>query len=179
MAGISYNELIKLNPGYNRWTTAPYKPFKLLIPTEKVHQFNLNLAHVPESKRVSWTRHQVRNGDNLGNIALRYHTTVNLIKQLNQLTTNQVKPNQAILIPSTKNAPIIAKKEIAIAKTTPFGNKFQARGKHRVIHIVQGTDNYGKLEKTYGVTMKEIQTWNKLSPNQRLRKGQQLIIWKK
>ena len=185
LAGISYKELIKLNPGFNRWTTAPYKPFKLLIPTEKVHQFNLNLANFPEEKRVSWTKHQVKFGDNLDNIANRYHTTVNLIKQLNQLTTNTVKPNQSILIPSTKNAPvIIAKKEIAIAKTTPFGNQnYQGHVKEssnrRVIHIVQGTDSYQRLEKMYRVTAKEIQDWNKMSNNQRLRTGQQLVIWKK
>lgn len=185
LAGISYKELIKLNPGFNRWTTAPYKPFKLLIPTEKVQQFNLNLANFPEDKRVSWTKHQVKQGDNLDNIAVRYHTTVNLIKQLNQLTTNHVKPNQSILIPSTRNAPILAKKEIAIANTTPYEATGQFKGQiketsnRRVIHIVQGTDNYQYLERIYGVTTKEIQSWNKLSANQRLSTGQQLVIWKK
>lgn len=189
MAGISYKELIKLNPGFNRWTTAPYKPFKLLIPAEKVQQFNLNLANFPEDKRVSWTRHQVRQGDNLANIALRYHTTVNLIKQLNQLTTNQVKPNQAILIPSTKNAPLVTKKEIAITKTTPYVNNqqinkstvighVQESKSRRVIHIVQKNDNYQRLETLYGVSAKAIQTWNKLPNNQRLHTGQQLVIWK-
>nr|WP_040536482.1 LysM peptidoglycan-binding domain-containing protein [Legionella drancourtii] len=185
LAGISYKELIKLNPGFNRWTTAPYKPFKLLIPMEKVQQFNLNLANFPEDKRVSWTKHQVKQGDNLDNIAIRYHTTVNLIKQLNQLTTNHVKPNQSILIPSTKNAPVVAKKEIAIAKTTPYGTASKFKGQikegsnRRVIHIVQGTDSYQYLERIYGVTTKEIQSWNKLSAYQRLRTGQQLVIWKK
>nr|WP_232220587.1 transglycosylase SLT domain-containing protein [Legionella tunisiensis] len=48
LAGISYKDLIKLNPGFNRWTTAPYKPFKLLIPADKVAHFNRNLANVPE-----------------------------------------------------------------------------------------------------------------------------------
>ncbi|MFI4919821.1 MAG: transglycosylase SLT domain-containing protein, partial [Legionellales bacterium] len=110
LAGITYKELIKLNPGFNRWTTAPYKPFKLLIPAENVERFNLNLANFPEENRVSWTKHNVKNGDNLANIATRYHTTVNLIKQLNQLTSNGVKPNQAILIPSSKNTNVVTNK---------------------------------------------------------------------
>lgn len=113
MAGITYKELIKLNPGFNRWTTAPDKPIKLLIPAEKVHQFNLNLANLPAEKRVSWEKHIVQPGDNLDKIAVRYHTTVNLIKQLNQLTTNRVKPNQFLLIPSTRNAPAVVKMEPA------------------------------------------------------------------
>lgn len=178
MAGISYKELIKLNPGFNRWTTAPYKPFKLLIPTEKVQQFNLNLAHFPENKRVSWEKHQVKPGDNLDNIAYRYHTTVNLIKQLNQLTTNQISPNQSILIPSTKNAPAVVKTASA-ALSTPLEHKMTAARDHRVIHIVQANDTLQKLVKNYGVSAKDIQTWNKLATNQSLHKGQQLIIWKK
>ncbi len=191
LAGISYRELIKLNPGFNHWTTAPYKPFKLLIPTEKVRQFNLNLANFPEEKRVSWTKHQVQQGDNLDTIANRYHTTVNLIKQLNQLTSNQIKPNQSILIPSTRNAPlapITPKKEIPLVKTTYYSKSDQYRapppapmitaGRRRMIHIVQATDSYQRLEKLYGVNANDILVWNKLSSDQRLRVGQQLIIWK-
>lgn len=187
LAGISYKELIKLNPGFNRWTTAPYKPFKLLIPTEKVHQFSLNLANFPEDKRVSWTKHQVKQGDSLDNIANKYHTTVNLIKQLNQLTTNKIKPNQSILIPSTKNAPAVAMiprqensmtKPIIYEESAQYKNPLGGVKNRRVIHIVQATDNYQRLEKMYHVTTREIQTWNRLSNNQRLRPGQQLIIWK-
>lgn len=189
LAGITYKELIKLNPGYNRWTTAPYKPFKLLIPTEKVQRFNLNLSNVPEEKRVSWTKHQVKKGDSLNNIAIRYHTTVNLIKQLNQLTSNNVKPNQSILIPSSKNTTVTAKKEIPLTSTSVAAavstisistvRPIVAARNHRVIHIVQNNDTYQKLQKTYGVTSIEIQNWNKLSANKPLRKGQQLVIWKK
>lgn len=183
MAGISYKELIKLNPGYNRWTTAPYKPFKLLIPAEKVEMFNLNLSIVPEEKRVSWTKHRVQRGDSLDNIAVRYHTTVNLIKQVNQLTGNHVQPNQSILIPSSRNTTVVAKH---IETNVPSSNKpsstvtpLIAARDHRIIHIVQANDNYPKLQKTYGVTAKEIQIWNKLSSNQGLRPGQQLVIWKR
>jgi len=178
MAGISYKELIKLNPGFNRWTTAPYKPFRLLIPAEKVQRFNLNLANVPEDKRVSWTKHQVKQGDNLDNIATRYHTTVNLIKQVNQLTTNKVKPNQSILIPSSKNTLVIAKKE-KTAAIIPGEQRIIALRNQRIIHIVQNNDTYQLIQKTYGISAKDIQTWNKLASNQPLRKGQQLIIWKK
>lgn len=178
MAGISYKELIKLNPGFNRWTTAPYKPFKLLIPAEKVHQFNVNLANFPENKRVSWESHKIQPGDSLDKIAVRYHTTVSLIKKLNQLTTNHIKPNQSLLIPSTKNTPAVAKKASAAA-TIPLEHQIAAARNHRIIHIVQDHDTYQKLMATYGIQMKDLQAWNKLASNQPLYKGQQLIIWKK
>ncbi len=178
MAGISYKELIKLNPGFNRWTTDPNKPIKLLIPAEKVHQFNFNLANLPAEKRVSWEKHIVQPGDNLDNIAVRYHTTVNLIKQLNQLRSNHVAPNQFLLIPSTRNAPVIVRKE----PSTPVQqvpHQIAMPQNQRVIHIVQENETYQTLIKAYNVSAKDIQIWNKLANNQSLQKGQQLIIWKK
>lgn len=177
LAGISYKELIKLNPGYNRWTTAPYKPFRLLIPAEKVERFNLNLANFPEEKRVSWTKHQVKQGDSLNNIATRYHTTVNLIKQLNQLTTNRIQPNQSILIPSSKNTAVIAKKEVATPSSAT--HQLATPSNRRIIHIVQNNDTFEKIQKTYGVSARAIQSWNKLPNTKSLRKGQQLVIWRK
>jgi len=178
LAGISYKELIKLNPGYNRWTTAPYKPFKLLIPAEKVETFNLNLSNLPEEKRVSWTKHRVQNGDSLNNIAVRYHTTVNLIKQVNQLTSNYIQTNQSILIPSSKNTQVTPHPQPTEEPRSSIKPLTIARN-HRVIHIVQGSDTYQTLQKIYGVSTNEIQLWNKLAVNQALKPGQQLVIWKK
>lgn len=176
LAGMTYKELIKLNPGFNRWTTAPYKPFRLLIPTEKVQNFYQNLANLPEDKRVSWTKHQVQSGDNLTNIAARYHTTVNLIKELNQLTTNQVAPNQAILIPSTNNTPVAAPKAPDLKK--PIERTIIGPRNHRLIHIVQKNDTFKSLESLYKVKAKDIKNWNKLAEISSLQQGQQLIIWK-
>ena len=175
LAGISYKELIKLNPGYNRWTTAPYKPFNLLIPKKKVDRFNFNLANVPEEKRVSWTKYQVKPGENLQQIANRYQTTINLIKQLNQLKTNDVKSHQSILIPNSKNTTIVA-----TPKTEPqTPHHIISPQNRRIIHIVQAQEAYKQIEHLYGVTSKEIQTWNKLPLSKPLIKGQQLVIWKK
>lgn len=175
LAGITYKELIKLNPGYNRWTTAPYKPFKLLIPKKKVASFNLNLANVPEEKRVSWAKYQVRFGESLEQIAAKNHTNVHLIKQLNQLKSNKVKANQSILIPNPKNTTLVAiPKEDALTAPAVLTPK-----NRRIIHIVQAKESYKNIQKMYSVSSKEIQTWNKLPLSKPLYPGQQLVIWKK
>jgi membrane-bound lytic murein transglycosylase D len=146
--------------------------------------FNLNLSNVPEEKRVSWTKHRVQRGDSLDNIAIRYHTTVNLIKQVNQLTNNRVQPNQSILIPSSKNSTVIAKSHeirspVSILKPLRDVKPLLMARDHRVIHIVQTSDSFQTIQRIYGVTLKEILTWNKLAANQVLHPGQQLVIWKK
>ena len=176
LAGISYQELIKLNPGFNRWATAPYRPYKLLIPASRVEDFSRNLANFPESQRVSWTRHQVSAGDNLNIIAQRYHTTVNLIKELNQLESNYIKKGQYVLIPSSKNTAAIAKNNPSIQNKIPH---FTALKQYKIIHIVQRNENYIQLEKKYTVSPHQIKTWNHLKSNQPLHQGQQLVIWQR
>lgn len=173
LAGISYKDLIKLNPGFNHWATAPYRPYKLLIPVDKVEHFNLNLAQFPEDQRVSWTRHQVSAGDNLQLIAKRYHTTSNLIKELNQLKSNSVKKGQYVLIPNTKNTAVVAK-----GPAPKAGPHFKQPSQYKTIHIVERSDSYPLLEKKYGVSALQIKLWNKLSSKQALKHGQQLVIWR-
>lgn len=160
MAGISYKELIKLNPGYNRWTTAPYSPFKLLIPSEKVALFNVNLSNVSEEKRISWSKNRIQNIRNSTKNSIHYHTTANLIKKVNQLSPYTPAPKV-----NTQALPLL--KSIATPRN------------HRMIHIVQSYDTYQRLEKIYHTSKKEIQAWNKLAPSENLRPGQQLLIWKK
>ena len=176
LAGISYRDLIKLNPGFNRWATAPYRPYKLLIPADKVEDFSRNLANVPEDQRVSWTRHKVSAGDNLVLIAQRYHTTVNLIKGLNQLKTNSVANGQFVLIPSSKNTPVATKMSTPPPVHTQH---FIAAKQYKVIHIVQKHESYQHIQAKYGVTTHDIKSWNHLKTEAPLRPGQQLIIWKR
>ena len=177
LAGISYRDLIKLNPGFNRWATAPYRPYKLLIPADKVENFSRNLALIPEDQRVSWTRHKVSAGDNLVLIAQRYHTTVNLIKELNQLKTNAVKKGQLVLIPSSKNTTVPTK--ITAATQMPATQHFVQNNQYKVLHIVQKNESYQHVQKKYDVTAQDIQSWNHLSAKTPLRPGQQLIIWRR
>lgn len=176
LAGISYNDLIKLNPGFNRWATAPYKPFKLLIPADKVAHFNRNLLNMPQDKRVSWTRHQVKPGDTLGAIATRYFTTANLIRELNQLKSDKLKNGQYVLIPSTKNAPLAEKSKYRVFAP----DSLASTQTYKVIHIVQPGETLKTIETKYQVSEDKIRLWNKLNPapNLSISKGEQLIIWR-
>lgn len=176
LAGISYKELIKLNPGYNRWATAPNQPFSLLIPANKVSNFNHNLSHIPLEKRVSWIKHHVQTGDNLDSIARHYFTTAKLLRELNQLKTDKLIQNQSILIPGTKNAPSVT---LSKAPTLYIPDRLPISQIYKVVHIVQPDDTFQTLEKKYQVTHTKIRDWNKLGVANKLTVGQQLLIWRR
>ena len=47
LAGLSFNSLKQLNPGYNQIATDPHGPFKLILPIQNVAQFTENFARSP------------------------------------------------------------------------------------------------------------------------------------
>ncbi len=169
LAGISYHEMIKLNPGFNRWTTAPYRPYKLLIPVNKVDSFNRNLANLPTIKAVEFGRHQVSAGDRLQIITQKHHTTVNLIKEL-----NQVQKGQRFLA-SQKNQ---ALKGLAGPTAKQKILHFTPPRQLKAIHIVSRQDSYQSILKRYQITATQLQRWNHLRSKDKLRPGQSLIIWR-
>lgn len=177
LAEIPYTDLIRLNPGHNRWATAPHKPHYLLLPKHKVETFKENLSQVPKEKRVSWERHQVIKGETLGQIALKYHTSSALIKKINHIKQNIIKPNQFLLIPKNNRSEHLAKNK-KTQQIAEIDNSTNTRF-HRVVHIVQANEDYSTLEKLYRVKSSDIQYWNHLASNDSLPKGAQLVIWKR
>jgi membrane-bound lytic murein transglycosylase D len=104
MADIDMDLLYKLNPGFNRWATAPDGPHRLVLPLDKVDNFKTELATLPQSKRVQWARHKIKSGESLSTIAARYHTRVSVIKKANQLGNNTIRAGRHLLIPVSAKA---------------------------------------------------------------------------
>ncbi len=171
LAGISYKDLIKLNPGFNHWATAPHQPYKLLIPANRVDYFSHNLSLVPFQQRVSLVQYQVKAHDSLIQIAAQHHTTVNLIKKLNQLKSDTLKEGQAIIIPSSKNT-ITEPQRPVIPKA-----HFATLSRYKIIHVVQSDENLASIAKKYTMNPKDILAWNQLKKTN-IHAGQTLILWK-
>ncbi len=151
LAGISYHEMIKLNPGFNRWKTTPFRPYKLLIPVNKVDNFNRNLANLNSDKQPTWPRRQVSAGESLQITTQNHHKTVDLIQTLNHPTVSE---NQQKVL------------------------HFAAPKQLKMIHIVSQNDTYASILKRYHISAKQLQHWNHLKQQAKLRTGQSLIIWR-
>lgn len=52
LAGMPFEKFMKLNPGFNRASTAPSGPQRLLLPVEKAESFKEKLALLPVEERI-------------------------------------------------------------------------------------------------------------------------------
>ncbi len=170
LAEISVDELYRLNPGFNRWVTAPDGPHRLLIPTQKSKAFKQRLAKVPARDRVRWQRYTVERGDNLIGIAREHHVDVATLRASNQLDKDLLKAGQVLLIPDAGNG------------LSPLKglNRGQASSEaSRLQHTVASGDTISDIANKYGVKTTQINNWNKLASNATIRPGQKLVIWGK
>lgn len=130
MANTPLEDFLKLNPGFNRMSTDPNGPHRLLIPVDQVHAFKKNLAELPFEDRVAQRRyaeektakhlpvkntssdtdseptgktsaqHKVARGETLAAIARKYHTSMAELRKLNHMKAGLVKTGEVLKVPA-------------------------------------------------------------------------------
>lgn len=108
------------------------------------------------------TSYTVRQGDNLTELATRFHVTVADLKKWNKLTGNQIAVGKKLVV--AQAAPQ------APAATT--GN-----GQRKVVHQVQKGETLLKIATAYKTTVDNILSWNKKNDLSVLHPGDQITIF--
>ncbi|MFT7053987.1 MAG: membrane-bound lytic murein transglycosylase D [Psychromonas sp.] len=176
LAQLSVPEIQLLNPGYNHWATSPNGPHRLLIPTKIAQQFSQQLANTAQNKRTRWSRYTVRSGDNLGFIARKNYTTINVLKQVNDLDSSFIKIGQPLLIPiATKAQQDYLDRQ---AKRSERQQASAKKGKNKVIYTVSEGDTLWDISRNFDLGVKEIAKWNSINSKKPLQLGQKLTLWK-
>ncbi|WP_448217048.1 LysM peptidoglycan-binding domain-containing protein [Endozoicomonas sp. 2B-B] len=177
LAGVTLNELYRLNPGINRWSTPPSGPHHLLVPVAKAESFRTELAQLPAEKRMQWQRYSVKSGDSLIRIANTFNTKPGLIKEANKMETDLIRVGQSLLIP------VAVKEKEEYALTAPqrriAKQNTQRAGRHKLNHSVKSGDSFWSIAKKYNTGVQELARWNSMSPRDNLRIGQTLVVWTK
>ena len=93
--GVTVDEIITAN---NLKSTTLQIGQKLVIPTGTIQP-----TPTPTPPNNNYITYTVKSGDSLYKIANNYNTTVNAIKELNNLTSNNLSIGQQLKIPSSSN----------------------------------------------------------------------------
>lgn len=176
MADLPLDILHTYNAAYNRWSTAPEGPHRLLLPEDNAKHFLEAVENSDPKQWLSWKRHQVRSGESLLTIAKKYHSSVDAIQRANDISSHVIRAGEHLLIP------------VATAELSDYslskGQRLQAtqqrkRGGNKVDYIVQTGDTLWDISRIYQVGTRELAKWNGMAPGDFLRPGQKLVIWQK
>ncbi len=174
LAGVDVDTVYQFNPGYNRWSTDPSGPHRLVMPVDVAPQFQAALDEVPESERVRWKRHKVRNGEAISQIAQKYNTTVSTIRAANNLRGNTIRAGHYLMIPVAKK-PLSAYSKSADARLAKTQNR--KRKGNRVEHTVRNGESFWTISRRYGITHRQLAAWNGMAPGDTLSVGKRLVVW--
>jgi membrane-bound lytic murein transglycosylase D len=174
LAGIELEALYRLNPGFNQWATPPEGPHRLLIPVDHASGFRQAIASLPPEKRVQWVRHKIKNGDSLGTIAKRYHTTVSALKAANGVNGTSIRAGKHLLVPVSSQDQDSYKLS---AQQRLKRKQEHTRKGHKTRHVVSPGDTFWDLSREYKVSMRKLASWNGMAPGDPLRVGQKLVVW--
>ncbi len=175
LADMEIAEVYRLNPAFNRWATAPDGPHTLWLPIDRAETFAQRLAKLGKRERIRWQRHRIRNGENLGSIARRYQTSVDLLQEVNNLDGKWIRAGDNLIIPvATKDLSHYLsedRRRRAIQNTRRRGQKLD--------YTVRPGDTWWDLSRKHGVSTVKLARWNGMSPRDPLFPGQRLVIWSK
>ncbi len=187
LAGLSLDELYRLNPGYNRWATDPKGPHYLLLPITRAEEFRHRLTTIPNQQRVHWERHKIRNGETLIHIARRYHTTVKVLKESNHLRNSRIRAGHSLTVP-------VAVKSLdkylisANSRRKDPRSQFVPRAKtantilpggttRKVRYTVRNGESLWKISQRFKVSIVDLREWNRLREGKYLQPGQKLNLY--
>jgi membrane-bound lytic murein transglycosylase D len=159
LAGMTTDELLLFNAGFNRWATHPQGPHYLLLPADKADGFSNKLAALPEDERLRWSRYRIQPGDNLGKIAHQHGVSVQAIMQANHLKNYRIRAGAHLMIPLS-NSPTI--------NTAPTATR-------KLRYRVKKGDSLYAIARQFGVKIVDLKSWNQLAGD-RLHPGQKLTV---
>lgn len=177
MAQTPLDDFLKLNPGYNRWSTDPNGAQHLLIPVSKADSFKEKLAELPHQERIKWEHHTVSKKETLKSIASKHSTSVEEIINVNHLDDDTVAQGTILLIPvsfhSQKGEPTTPAVASVSQQTTPT----PAQSSKQQYTVKKG-DTLWDVSQRFYVDKDDIVSWNKLPKKAALKPGQKLTIKK-
>lgn len=173
LAGVAEEEFRFLNPGHQRPVITPVANRQLLVPADKVDQFQANLEN-NDQPLVTWQTYQFKQGDKLDAVARKFDISVERLKEVNGLSARKrLRPGQMLLVPMEHDDAATNLDETYLSRDfkAPVDDYHK-----RTVYRVKSGDSLNSIARRYGTSVAKLKDWNGLRSNS-VRAGQRLTIW--
>jgi membrane-bound lytic murein transglycosylase D len=172
LAGTSYDELVALNPGFNRWATDPDGPHRMLVPIDNADAFEAALKTLSPDDRLRYEMHTVTKRETLAAIAKQYDTSAAVIAKINDLPGGRVTAGTTLKIPSI-SVQLPDKVMLAAARVDrPESDRRQ----RQIVYRVRAGETLNSIARRHGLPVSTLARLNNLALGDPLTKGQRLVI---
>jgi membrane-bound lytic murein transglycosylase D len=179
-----------MNPQLKRGATPPMMEVHVKVPQGTGDACLAALANLPPSERVAWTEHKVKKGETLSHIAGQYGTSVDALRDTNNLKrSSMLRVGQIVVVP----VPGGSYAEAASSKPTYMNPRSSgvdraaleryaqraaaAPAGDRVVYRVKSGDTLSEIAERFGTSVSRIRSWNNLSRRRHIYAGQRLAIY--
>jgi membrane-bound lytic murein transglycosylase D len=170
IAGISPEEVYELNPAFHRWATDPTGPHTLLMPVDVADVFVDNITILTPDQRLGVTHYSVVHGDSVATVAAQFHTTVNVIRELNDMPSRGLAVGDDLRVPQA--VPELPPK-VMLAAARVDG---RVRSPRPHVQIVRRGESLWAIARRNGMNVNTLALLNNMHPGDPLRAGQRIRL---
>ena len=195
-AGTTSDVIKELNPQFRRGATPPNMEIIVKVPFGAGDATTAALAAVPATERLDWSEHKVKKGETLSQIAGRYGTSVEAVREANGLKRkSMLQIGQTLMIPVSG---VSANPDLANSKPAymnhsggvdrerlqRYGERYAQTSavpsdRKKVVHVVRRGETLGEIAGRYHTSVDRIRGWNELSRRRHIYPGQKLKVYVK
>ncbi len=115
-----------------------------------------------KEEQIASTTHKVSSGETLFSISRKYNISIDNLKEMNQLASNNIRPGQVLNL-------VIPEEKVLAKTSTPT---------KQVTHKVGSGESFYSIARNYGCSVDDLKNWNNKTDN-KLNKGEKLIVYPK
>jgi membrane-bound lytic murein transglycosylase D len=161
---ISPEILKQLNPELRRAVTPPGGSYALKVPPGSGPPLQDAMGKLAASDSFRWVIHPVRKGQTLPEVARSYRTTVERLREINNLTASTIRPGTELVVPVPPRPQAVAVKSRS------------ARGAGELIYVVKRGETLSGIAQRHQVSVDEIARLNGLTDTRRIYPGDRLRV---
>jgi membrane-bound lytic murein transglycosylase D len=173
LANMPLDEFKALNPSFNRPVILGAANPQILLPFDNAERFQYNL-NTYRGGLSTWTAMTVDSRERVEALAARLNVDVDTLREINRIPKGmRLKAGSTVMIPRTDrhdqdiSASLVDTAMLAVEPDVP-----DAR---RVVVKAGRKDTVSSVAHRYGVSVRQVQSWNKLSGS-KLVAGQSLVL---